>query len=101
MRDGGDVHGASVHSPGHLVFCPLSRNSGGCRVGPGASNGRFLGFSGDWRSLGNWEREAAELASAGDANAPGQLGFVARALVTNFEALGAIRPPAVALDVAF
>jgi len=81
------------------MLAPVCRYNGRCRVGPRPADGRFLGLTGDRGRLGDGQRQATQFAPAGNSDAPGQLGLVTGAFVANFEALGAVRPPAVAFDV--
>ncbi|KFX91718.1 hypothetical protein V494_00379 [Pseudogymnoascus sp. VKM F-4513 (FW-928)] len=51
--------------------------------------------------IGDWQRQASELATAGNPDSPCQLRLVARAVVANFQAWRAVGPAAVTLHVAF
>lgn len=53
------------------------------------------------RGFGDGQRQATELATAGNTNSPRQLRFVARAVVANFQARRAVGSAAVTLRVAF
>lgn len=97
-----DVNGTAVaRLAAVFAVIPVSREGADGRAGPSSRGGSLFGLAGYRGSLGNGKRESAKLASAGDTNTPCELRLVAGALVADLEALGAVRPPAVALDVAF
>jgi hypothetical protein len=58
-----------------LLGVAVGAGDGGA-VGPGTATGRLLGLAGDGRSFGDGQGQTAELATASDADAPGELGLV-------------------------